>query len=579
MTVQVAPHAALTVAGLSAPVRTGAAQLDAGAVPYGTADVELALADALALVPSLNLAPSVSLAPSSGGGLLLDPEEIDPRQNIRASLVVGDHNGEQRSFDLSVRTRTVDHKAKTIRLSLATDEAILQRFSPLLPDDAATAHQSSVRGVVNYVLGKIGAQLAAGGPDSDFSVAADATNYVSNPAAAVDTSGWSANSTMDRRPASTWFDNFAKTGFRLYGFTNDATKFMDYGWPNNTQFAGRTFLVRARLRTGTDLTNRGADAGRLRVFYSTNGGQSFVTGPSGVATTAIGATGDVSFLVSFPPGTNHVVLRAHHGWGSGGIVIWSDFRVSEYTGDPTDIGYFDGSTPTSSLYLHEWDGPSGLARSNRRALIDRSPDLLNWQPGVNAWQFLEPITASVGLRLFCDEHRVWRLVRPDEYFVDGIVTAAGFNTVEGTDTVTADDPEVFCTGVIVQFRWRDAKGVEREANDTAGTPQSVLVVELNRPYAPGIAAAILTRRAGQGRVQDVYALADWTVTPAMQSQISLPGTVDQVGTLASVEWGLSTGLMRLGARGLTEAAAGTWLGWNASQQWGQVPDALTWEGA
>ncbi len=223
--------------------------------------------------------------------------------------------------------------------------------------------------------------------------------------------------------------------------------------------------------------------------------------------------------------------------------------------------YYDGDTTNTATYAYRWNGVAHAvgSTSERICLVDeRTPDAFRWDSGATAWEFLEPFTAGAGLRLFCDEQRVWRLIDPAEYSVPGVVSLSPAAATEGIDRISRDDPEVYCTGVIVRYSWRDGSGVDRSRVDTAGEPGLVLAVEIDRPYpGAGVAAAILARRTGQGRVQEVTALARWTVTPSQQANVSLPGALDQLGQLEAVEWGLSDGLMTVKTRALTDVRPGS----------------------
>ena len=133
----------------------------------------------------------VDLAPS-GGGVSFDTTRaphvscslnvpfraatlsaLDPRQSPPPRVQI---NSSGRAFDLTVRERTVNHDTGDVVLSLASDEALLSDYAPIVDDETPYAYQSSLRGVVNYVLGKVipGAALEA-----SPAVDADTTVYTS----------------------------------------------------------------------------------------------------------------------------------------------------------------------------------------------------------------------------------------------------------------------------------------------------------------------------------------------------------------------------------------------------------------
>lgn len=232
-------------------------------------------------------------------------------------------------------------------------------------------------------------------------------------------------------------------------------------------------------------------------------------------------------------------------------------RLMWYEGVET-IAYFDGGTSSPATYTYQWEDAANASPSTRIPVVDRDPDLYTWPAGTSAWDFLEPIVASANLRLFCDEQRVWRLIDPDLYAIPNVVTVTPTLATEGTDTITVEDPEVYCTGVAVVYSWTNALGIAKTRTDSAGVAGLVLRVSINRPWpGAGVAAWMLARRTGQGRQQDVTAYTDLFASPAMQVSISLPGTSDQIGALESVTWGLSDGLMELKTRALTDLIPGS----------------------
>ncbi|CAI9386091.1 hypothetical protein [Microbacterium sp. T2.11-28] len=253
-------------------------------------------------------------------------------------------------------------------------------------------------------------------------------------------------------------------------------------------------------------------------------------------------------------------------------------RLMWYEGTET-IAYFDGSTSTPTTYTYAWGDVANASASTRTPVAERDPDLFRWPAGTSAWDFLDPFTASTGMRLFCDETRTWRLIDPSLYSVPDVLTLSPDSSTSGVDTIGLGDPEVFCTAVSVVYTWTDYWGISRTRTDSAGTGGLTLRVEINRPYpGPGVAAWMLARRQGQGRQQEVTALAKYLATkPAMQVSISLPGTVDQLGQLEAVEWGLTDGLMNVKTRALTDVIPGSWMAQTAA--WNTITPTLEWEDA
>lgn len=538
-TVLLRPEATLTVAGKVMAAVSGDAVLDAARVPYAAASVEVAVTN-----------PDTV-------------EAIDPRQGVRAVLTASNAGVSSRTFNLGVRERTIDHAAKTMKLELASDEAMLIDYAPITQDMGAFAHQGSVRAVCNYVLGKVipGAALAAGTADADATTLADATNMFVDPRYTRSTLGGWGQGNVTTLVDTTWTASENLWGVHLYsptstdGFIEIRNQDMAFGMQ-----AGRTYTFSA---TGSPRSALGGDENatrsrRLVVVALVPGGYIDLAASPQVSP-IVNSDTRVAVTFTVPANATQVWVRAYHGYTQG-TITWRAFRLSETHETPGSHNwdYFDGSRAATDRYAYSWTGTADASTSRRVALIDRAPELLVWEPGVSAWDFLSPIVTAAGLRLWCDENRVWRLTDPAEYTVPGVLSVNGYNAPEGEDTITRSDPEVYCTGIVVKYRWRDLNGEQREATDSAGVAGSVLVWEFDRPYpGPGAAAAMLNRRSGAGRVQEVTALIDYTATPGMEARITLPSTADQQGLLTSVSWSLTDGLMQVGTKGLLDLVKGS----------------------
>lgn len=249
-----------------------------------------------------------------------------------------------------------------------------------------------------------------------------------------------------------------------------------------------------------------------------------------------------------PPGSTKAQLFIGMQADAAGRQCWND-DVMFYEGDIL-VPFFDGSTPDDANYTYEWSGDAQASSSTRIPVIERHPDVFTWKPDTSAWDFLMPLCAVFGYRLFCDEQRVWRLIDPATYVVSGPDAIVGVesgnrpeNATGGTDSISRDDAD-WCTGINVTWSWNDRNGIARERVETAGVAGRVRTIQMNRPFpGRGLAAKLLARAAGQGRVQNVTALADLTVTPGVPLVVTLPGTRPQRAAVASVDWAVGDGLM------------------------------------
>lgn len=525
-TVVLRPTASVTIDTTIVDVEGGTSTLDIAAVPYATSSLVMPLLD----------------------DELLD--WLDPRDNVRIPYEASDETETPRPFDLGLRSRRVDHAAKTVTLNLASDEALMMDYAALTVDTGARAHESSLRAVCDYVLDKIGASLAPGAWDADVTAYWPLTNYCTNPRAET-TAGYTAGANTDLVGID------AGTG-GLFGpnyvyWRSAAAGVSDLYTPTVTS-----------VRPGQSYTGSGyfrADvAGRsvrlVMHFYDVDGNlMTQALSPIIAAPAAPGWT-RTSVVGVAPPGAVKAQLAVSQIATAGGQASGLDGLM--ITDGAELVPFFSGATVDSAEYTYEWTGPADASTSTRVPTVERSPDLFTLKPGDNLWDFLVPITAAAGAVLWCDETRAWHLALPEDRVIIATVSVTEATTSDGTDTLSRDDTEASVTGVVVRYKWRDADGVDQEAYDTAGTSEKVLTVDVARPFpGPGMAAAILARRQGTGRRQEVTAVAQITTTPGMTAQISLPGAPDTTGRVAAVTFDHATGFMDLTGAGLVDILPGS----------------------
>lgn len=523
---------------ITAHASGGSVTLDAMNVPYGTAKLDIPVEASVA-------------------------EQIDPRELQRVTITAGDAQaGASRVFDLGLRGRQINHESKTATLELATDEALVAEWAPLTDDETPWEHRASLRAVVNYVLGKVGATLAATpNLDADVTPRWELVNEIRNPRGAADAAGWGASLSSGAGTVGTVATALNRDGATLGSAlslavtsASSGNALLRYGDTNGPKVnPGRIYTFRPFVYQNSGVTK----TGRVILRYLNDAG---TTVSEKVVEMPLASEDwqPISATLLAPAGASRAVLYAGVG---NGMPVSSAVRVTGAVfAEGTRVDqWFDGDRPDDTTYTYDWT-PTQRATPSVRVPVDgpREPETLFWPAGVTAWEFLEPLTVGAGLRLFCDEHRVWRLIDPAEYVVEGVLSLSGRASVAGEDRISRDDPDVWCTGVLVRYRWTDRQGIERARDDYAGEPGRLLVVELERPFpGRGVAAAILARRDGQGRVQEVESLARWGAQPSMQVNITLPGTNEQIGQLVAVEWGLTDGLMNVRTRALTDLIPGS----------------------
>jgi hypothetical protein len=167
-----------------------------------------------------------------------------------------------------------------------------------------------------------------------------------------------------------------------------------------------------------------------------------------------------------------------------------------------------------------------------------------WSPGVSAWEYLVPLTASAGLRLWADELGEFHLERPDALYT-GIGYAlpldAASTVVDTTDDTSRNG--MWADGVVVTYRWTDVAGVRQTRYDVAGnlaaSSKTVAVEYTDRPWpGPGEAAARLRKTKRQGRILSVDALANYKARPSQVVVFTAPvgAGLNYTGRVGSVQW-------------------------------------------
>ncbi|GMM94761.1 hypothetical protein [Microbacterium sp. MTN4-26] len=480
-----------------------------------------------------------------------------------------------RTFDLVMTDRTVDHAAREVRIDLATDEAILQRWADVTDDSTPRTHEASVRSLVNYVLGKCipGAALEAGTTDADITATWSAANEWPDPVVGTGTVGdFGTGTTATGLTIGSGSTPFAGPHYIVYrrngssagwAFSGATTKFPVTPGRLYTFSYHAMPVVTRNHRATIDFYD--ANDRRIRRDESASFSCNPSNGWSRVHQTSVAPTSAQYAIVNtlfYYDGSDDTATRIDG-------FMWNEGVLEDF---------FYGGTPDTSLYVYDWAGDANASASTRTPIVERAPELFRWEAGTNAWEFLAPLTAAAGLRLFCDEQRRWYLIDPQEYVLPGRIVSQVSNTTEGTDAIGALSG-LYATGVVVVYRWTDENGVTQRRVDHAGTGPNVVRVELDRPYpGPGAAQARLNKLAGQGRTQDVTVATDYAATPGMEIGISLPGTFDQVGRIRRVAWRLDEGLMDIESSGLTEVTPGSWLAVDPALEWDDTPTTDTeWE--
>lgn len=577
------PSAVATFDSVDYTPRVGSsARLDAAAVPYATATIQLPLLDDAVL------------------------EELDPRDGVRLPFVASDNGGTPRTFDLGLRSRTVDHASKTVTCELAGDEALLSDHAPIVDDTTPFTLAASLRAVVNHVLGVVipGAALEASATDANVTPKWQVTQLMPNPSVRGIVGNWipgGLNGILTRetfplgelsflpdvttRTLTGWSGNSGMGDGGAYGQTATvvpyvaARPFTEYTISVYAHVAvSKTVRLLSQIFGADGAVLNGGAAVMTKMYNAVTGAQiggaaTTQTIPAGTWVRLVGTFSTGALAARIGP---YLYAALTNQWTAGNNLRTTGWLVHEGS-YPVPVKYFDGATPSDGIYTFAAVGAANASATVRTPITPGiDPDALIWKTGVNAWDFLLPLTSAAGLILYCDELRDWRLVTAEERSLGTQINVSPTNTRAGTDTLTRVDPDVWCTGIIVRYKWDDKDGISHEKLDTAGTSGVLVEIVMNTPYpGPGAAAAILARRDGLGRVQSVTSTTQYNTTPGMSVQISLPGAPDTLGRITAVDFDLAEGYMQLDTAGLIDVTPGDWLMVDADANWNDYMTADT----
>lgn len=511
-------------------------------------------------------------------------ELLDPRQTPRVRIDVEatfPAGVQTRSFNLGVRSRPLPVTGGEVTLELASDEALLNDYAPLVDDETPLELQASLRNIVDYALDAAipGASLEPG-PDVPATRYASTTNLITDPSNQGDGSIFTAgNCTLDKNDLG-WAAHGTKS-INIYSPTSTDSQIRV-----GPQVAG---TLAFGVRPGTEYVF--SATGRVKVALSgaenTYARELTVSDAGGVIArspklpTAVGVPTRVALRVTIPEGINTIYFRAWHGH-TGGQIQWDAFRLTEYTGDPTDSEYFDGGTADTSGYLYDWTGAANASTSKRSAVVDRPPAALVWPAGVSALAFLQPILQAAGLRLVCDELRRWTL-RDEQHRAPGsLAIRQRVNLIDGRDVISRDTGLWFDARV-TRYRWTDAAGMAQERVDAFALNEPytrLTTLDIDAPYpGPGRSEYAVRRAQGRGREVEATTVSDWRTHAEQWAQIVLDGAPTQTGITQTVSFDLGPGSTRdemTVTTRTTDTPDAAWVLIPADEEWIDSPGGESW---
>lgn len=490
-------------------------------------------------------------------------DELDPRTSPapRVTLTTGVEGGTPRTWNLHVRDRDIDYRVGSVRIRLASDEGLLEDYAPLADDDTPFDLASSLRDVVDYVLGEAipGAALeATPAIDADVTPRWEQTNLILNPSGQNGTTGWVTSTSGGVAGSlstggvggSTISDAEGAnppTYVRLsVTATGTGNALLRYGTPNVT--AGRLYTFSAWLYQSS---GSAVDLGMVGFRFITDTGAT-TADPSVHATIPAATWTKVSATVVAPPNTTSVYLYAGVQGGAMPAGTFVGVTGAVLAEGVRNDRWFDGNRPDEATYTYDWTPDAGTTPSIRVPVGDAiDPEALTWKAGQTAMEFLQPLVQSRGYRLVCDEQRRWTL-RDETYTAPGQL-----NLREGVNLVAADDSISRDSGIwfdarVTKYVWTDRYGNTQERTDSyaAQTPYTRLsTVEVNSAYpGPGRSEYAVRRAQGVGREVATTSVSRYTATAEQPVSVTVPNSPAQVGTVRAVEFDLSTDEMTVTTR-------------------------------
>lgn len=514
-----------------------------------------------------------------------DLDLLDPRNQLFATLTAtkevtpwnsGSLTDQTRTFELLLRSRTINHKAGTMSVTLESKEALLQDFA-LVASDPDRVYGLSVKTAVEFAIAKVGATLEAGATDGTLEVSPPVsptvTNLIPTPTFRSGLGNWirggGGSSTLSRQTGLSpspvpGVTTFARVTWTTAGSASGIYSRGEINTPYINVTAGLQYTIGVWVRVNV--------ANSMRLSVQWNGGAPVTYG----ATKALAANvwTRITETVTAPPGATRAGIFCYDTGGGFAIGYTFDSLGWVMVEGSTVPEFFDGATADTSFDEYAWTGTADLSTSTRTNLPNN--EAMIWKPGTTAWDYLEPLLQVTGLRLYCDDAGAWRLERSGTLREGQINVSTEINLTDAQDTISRS--EEWFDSVVIAYTGEVVDGIETTVYDIAGAPGTkTLSIEYARPYpGSGGAQALLDRAEGRGRVLRLESIADLTASPGMSISATLPDAPIQTGTISSVSLTLPAGTMSIGSRGLADTPAAAWLLAPVGLAWEDVAVGIDW---
>ena len=532
--------------GVTASISEGEISLDAGNAPHVTGDIVLP-------VPGEWVNEAIPHPLEPGHTILVprwvpDPATLaalDPRRSPRVRVAATD-GGESRVFNLGVRERPVAHSNGTLTLTLASDEAILEDYAPLQDDNAVWA--GSVGHVAQYVLGRAGVPANLEPNPRALNVPATTAPYLGRyqwlgPMLEGTNAPDGTNLVTMARFWANETGTIAGRGIDSYGNPEIPVPGTAGAWVESPVVSPGDTIAVSRFVRWHNLTWTGAPVSLAVRFHD---GAGHWIGGLHVLDVApnewpAGYWRRLGGVVVVPAGAQRLVVHVRLG-----DAFVTPATALDMTGVQTEVNDEVSDFKDFALAITSADAPLPA---------DRAADLLIWQAGQSALEFLHPIVQAVGLRLVCDERRQWTL-RDEGYTAPGSVSIRhGINLIDDgsvQDTISRDSGDWYDAAVIVH-KWTDAAGNQQRQIDSYAAPgvrrPLVRRFDRNTPFpGSGFAQYAVRRAQGRGRGVTASAVSNWSCHAEQPIAIVLEGAPTQTGLTQRVTFDLSTDRMTITTR-------------------------------
>lgn len=491
---------------------------------------------------------------------LLDPRRQDTFRD-RVRIEITETGGTAYSADWLTVRELKPSLDGTTALTLASRDVLLQESVWTAPrDDFPTFLTASLINIVENALYLANLPFDERGTDQPFPVYWDAVNRIPNaaPFNGVDQwnrTGWrgivncanpnpqvNEGGTGDRYtlmqctgPAS----GTANAVLALHPWTNTAGRLEGVKVEERKEYSlGVETMVHTLVGTGRTVRAR-----MVARFYDQFGNANwgdrrgdYVTLPQGL-TAATGAYKRPTLSVTVPRGVQTMgVIVEFDGIRNGDFYRVKKAMLND--GLRIEPEWFHGSTASDTNYVYEFSGNAFESPSTRRALTTPDRDMLIWEPGVSAWDFLTGPLRVTGKRVWADGDGVTYL-SPTRENIDGAVSILeGVNLTGGSTSVDRGSDE-WADNLLLRFKWTTRDGPQAayslQASSVPVTGKT-LVVDIDGYPDSSIGYNMLQALRSRGRASEATAVSKYDARPGMALTVKLPESPVQTGRVSSVRF-------------------------------------------